>query len=68
MTPFTDLHAKAVPLDLANVDTDQIIAKQFLKTVERDGLGKGLFYDLRFDAEGNEKPGFSFPSGSKRRS
>jgi 3-isopropylmalate/(R)-2-methylmalate dehydratase small subunit len=58
MRPFTELHAKAVPLDVANVDTDQIIPKQFLKTVEREGLGKGLFYDLRFDAEGRPKPGF----------
>ena len=58
MTPFTDLHAKAAPLDLANVDTDQIIPKQFLKTVEREGLAKGLFYDLRFDGEGKPKPGF----------
>ena len=58
MTPFTHLTAKAAPLDVANVDTDQIIPKQFLKTVEREGLGKGLFYDLRFDPEGNEKPGF----------
>jgi 3-isopropylmalate dehydratase/3-isopropylmalate/(R)-2-methylmalate dehydratase small subunit len=58
MTPFTDLHAKAAPLDLANVDTDQIIPKQFLKTVDREGLGKGLFYDLRFDGEGKPKPGF----------
>jgi 3-isopropylmalate/(R)-2-methylmalate dehydratase small subunit len=58
MTPFTHLTAKAAPLDVANVDTDQIIPKQFLKTVEREGLGKGLFYDLRFDLDGNEKPGF----------
>ena len=52
MTPFTHLTAKAAPLDVANVDTDQIIPKQFLKTVEREGLAKGLFYDLRFDARG----------------
>jgi 3-isopropylmalate/(R)-2-methylmalate dehydratase small subunit len=58
MTPFTQLTAKAAPLDIANVDTDQIIPKQFLKTVEREGLAKGLFYDLRFDAEGREKPDF----------
>jgi 3-isopropylmalate/(R)-2-methylmalate dehydratase small subunit len=58
MRPFTELHAKAVPLDMANLDTDQIIPKQFLKTVEREGLGKGLLYDLRFDAEGRAKPGF----------
>src|SRR5208283_5189084 len=58
MQPFTELHAKAAPFDVANVDTDQIIPKQFLKTVEREGLAKGLFHDLRFDAEGKEKPGF----------
>jgi 3-isopropylmalate dehydratase small subunit len=43
MDAFTELHAKAAPLDIANLDTDQIIPKQFLKTVEREGLGKGLF-------------------------
>jgi 3-isopropylmalate/(R)-2-methylmalate dehydratase small subunit len=58
MLPFTELHAKAVPLDMANLDTDQIIPKQFLKTVEREGLGKGLFYDLRFDAAGKPKADF----------
>ncbi len=58
MTPFTTLDGKAVPLDMANVDTDQIIPTQFLKTVEREGLAKGLFYDLRFDEAGNPKPGF----------
>src|SRR5580700_2894800 len=58
MRPFTDLTAKAAPLDMANVDTDQIIPKQFLKTVEREGLAKGLFYDLRFDEQGRPKPGF----------
>jgi 3-isopropylmalate/(R)-2-methylmalate dehydratase small subunit len=58
MHPFTDLHAKAAPLPMANLDTDQIIPKQFLKTVEREGLSKGLFYDLRFDLEGRPKPDF----------
>src|SRR5580658_5337562 len=58
MQAFTELHAKAAPLDLANLDTDQIIPKQFLKTVEREGLGKGLFYDLRFDEAGRPKPDF----------
>ena len=52
MRPFTELTAKAAPLDMANIDTDQIIPKQFLKTVEREGLAKGLFYDLRFDEAG----------------
>jgi 3-isopropylmalate dehydratase/3-isopropylmalate/(R)-2-methylmalate dehydratase small subunit len=58
MQPFTRLDAKIAPLPLANIDTDQIIPKQFLKTVEREGLAKGLFYDLRFDGDGREKPDF----------
>jgi 3-isopropylmalate dehydratase small subunit len=58
MQPFTEFHAKAAPLDIANLDTDQIIPKQFLKTVEREGLSAGLFYDLRFDASGRPKPDF----------
>ena len=58
MIPFTDLHAKAAPLDLANVDTDQIIPKQFLKTVDREGLARGLFYDLRFDGNGKPRENF----------
>ncbi|MBS0409732.1 MAG: 3-isopropylmalate dehydratase small subunit [Proteobacteria bacterium] len=58
MQPFTRLDAKAAPLDIDNLDTDQIIPKQFLKTVEREGLGKGLFYDLRFDEAGAPKPDF----------
>ena len=58
MRPFNELTAKAAPLDMANVDTDQIIPKQFLKTVEREGLAKGLFYDLRFEEQGQPKPGF----------
>jgi 3-isopropylmalate/(R)-2-methylmalate dehydratase small subunit len=58
MDAFTRLDAKVVPLPLANIDTDQIIPKQFLKTVEREGLAKGLFYDLRFDGDGKLKPDF----------
>jgi 3-isopropylmalate dehydratase small subunit len=58
MTPFTELHAKAAPLDIANLDTDQIIPKQFLKTVEREGLSRGLFYDLRFDEQGRPREDF----------
>jgi len=58
MQPFTRLDAKVAPLPLVNIDTDQIIPKQFLKTVEREGLGKGLFYDLRFDGEGRKRPEF----------
>jgi len=58
MQPFTRLDAKIAPLPLANIDTDQIIPKQFLKTVDREGLAKGLFYDLRFDGEGRERADF----------
>ena len=58
MQAFTRLDGRAAPLSLANIDTDQIIPKQFLKTVEREGLAKGLFYDFRFDEQGREKPDF----------
>lgn len=58
MTPFTTLTAVAAPLPIANIDTDQIIPKQFLATVERTGLGRGLFYDMRFDNAGSENPDF----------
>jgi 3-isopropylmalate dehydratase/3-isopropylmalate/(R)-2-methylmalate dehydratase small subunit len=58
MQPFIRLDAPVAPLPLANIDTDQIIPKQFLKTVEREGLSRGLFYDFRFDEAGQEKPGF----------
>src|SRR6202795_3147172 len=58
MTPFTRLDAKAAPLDIANIDTDQIIPKQFLKIVDREGLARGLFYDMRFDEAGRPKGGF----------
>ena len=58
MQPFTHLDGKAAPLAIANLDTDQIIPKQFLKTVDREGLSKGLFYDLRFDDEGRAKADF----------
>lgn len=58
MTPFTQLTAVAVPMPIANVDTDQIIPKQFLKGVERTGLGRGLMYDFRFDEQGKVKADF----------
>ena len=58
MQAFTRLDGRAVPLSLANIDTDQIIPKQFLKTVEREGLAKGLFYDFRVDGEGRENSDF----------
>jgi 3-isopropylmalate/(R)-2-methylmalate dehydratase small subunit len=56
--PFTVLKSKAVPLDRVNVDTDQIVPKQFLKLVSRAGFGKYLFYDWRFDKDGRPKADF----------
>jgi 3-isopropylmalate/(R)-2-methylmalate dehydratase small subunit len=47
------------PLNRTNVDTDQIIPKQFLKRIERQGFGQFLFYNWRFDDEGNERKDFS---------
>ncbi len=58
MKAFTRLDGRAAPLQLANVDTDQIIPAQFLKTVEREGLSKGLFFGFRFDDQGAERPEF----------
>jgi 3-isopropylmalate/(R)-2-methylmalate dehydratase small subunit len=58
MKPFTKLRGAAAPLPIANVDTDQIIPKQFLKTVSREGLAKGLFYDLKTNPDGSPNPDF----------
>ncbi len=58
MEKFTTLTAVAAPLSMINVDTDKIIPKQFLKTIARTGLAKGLFYELRYDEEGKPKEGF----------
>jgi len=56
--PFTTLRSKATPLDRINVDTDQIVPKQFLKLVNRTGFGKYLFYDWRFDRDGKPRADF----------
>ncbi|MDE0114020.1 MAG: 3-isopropylmalate dehydratase small subunit [Albidovulum sp.] len=48
----------AAPMPLVNIDTDMIIPKQFLKTIKRTGLGINLFYEMRYDMEGNENPDF----------
>ncbi len=58
MQKFTTLTGVAAPLPQVNVDTDMIIPKQYLKTIERTGLGRGLFDEMRYDADGNEIPGF----------
>src|ERR1041385_241806 len=64
MTPFRIHTGLAAPLDRPNVDTDQIIPKQFLKRVERTGFGQFLFYDWRFAADG--LPDVSFPLNDRR--
>jgi 3-isopropylmalate/(R)-2-methylmalate dehydratase small subunit len=56
--PFVSLRSRATPLDRVNVDTDQIVPKQFLKLVNRTGFGKYLFYDWRFDMDGKQKRDF----------
>ena len=58
MDKFTTLTGVAAPLPLRNIDTDMIIPKQFLKTIQRTGLGKSLFFEMRFDQAGNEVPDF----------
>lgn len=58
MEKFTTLTGVAAPFALINVDTDMIIPKQFLKTIKRTGLGKALFYELRYDEKGEERPDF----------
>ena len=54
MQKFDKLTGIAAPLDIINVDTDMIIPKQFLKTIQRSGLGKNLFDEMRFTPEGAE--------------
>jgi 3-isopropylmalate/(R)-2-methylmalate dehydratase small subunit len=58
MEKFTTLTAIAAPLNIVNCDTDRIIPARFLKTIKRTGLGKNLFNDLRYNADGSEKPDF----------
>jgi 3-isopropylmalate/(R)-2-methylmalate dehydratase small subunit len=58
MDKFTKLTGIAAALPIRNVDTDMIIPKQFLKTIKRTGLGKSLFYEMRFDTDGKENPDF----------
>jgi 3-isopropylmalate/(R)-2-methylmalate dehydratase small subunit len=58
MEALTTHTGTVIPLDRANVDTDQIIPKQFLKRIERTGFGEYLFYNWRFDSHGNPDPDF----------
>ena len=58
MQKFTVLEGVAAPLKMINVDTDMIIPKQYLKTIKRTGLGKGLFSEMRYRDDGSENPDF----------
>jgi len=58
MDKFTTLTGIAAPMPLVNIDTDMIIPKQFLKTIQRTGLGKNLFDEMRYDRQGNEVADF----------
>ena len=58
MDKFTTLTGVAAPMPLVNIDTDMIIPKQFLKTIHRSGLGKNLFDEMRYLADGAENPDF----------
>jgi 3-isopropylmalate/(R)-2-methylmalate dehydratase small subunit len=58
MEPFTTLTSVAVPLDVANIDTDRIVPARFLKHPRGPDYARFLFHDLRFDADGDEKPDF----------
>lgn len=58
MQPFVKHTGIVAPLDRVNVDTDAIIPKQFLKRIERTGFGQFLFYDWRFDENGNPREDF----------
>ena len=58
MDKFTSLTGVAAPMDMINVDTDMIIPKQFLKTIQRSGLGVHAFSEMRYNADGSEKEDF----------
>jgi len=58
MEKFTRLTGVAAPLPIVNVDTDMIIPKDYLKTIERTGLGRGLFADMRYNQDGSKNADF----------
>ena len=68
MEKFTVLEGVAAPLKVVNVDTDKIIPKQYLKTIKRTGLGKGLFAELRYKDDGSENPSFVLNQPAYRKS
>jgi 3-isopropylmalate/(R)-2-methylmalate dehydratase small subunit len=66
MQAFTTVTGRAAALPAANIDTDVIMPKQFLKGVDRSGLGAGAFHDLRFEANGQPRPEFVLNRGDWR--
>ena len=68
MPTFTVLKGKAAALDLQNIDTDMIIPKQFLKTIQRTGLGISAFYEMRYDKDGKERDDFVLNKDAYRNS
>ena len=66
MDKFTKLTGVAAPMPVVNVDTDMIIPKQYLKTIKRTGLGKGLFSEQRYKDDGSENPDFVLNKPSYR--
>lgn len=67
MDKFTQLSSVAAPLEIVNVDTDMIIPKQYLKTIKRTGLAKGLFAEMRLNEDGSENPDFVLNKPAYRR-
>ena len=67
MEKFTTLTGVAAPLPIDNVDTDMIIPKQYLKTIKRTGLGKGLFAEMRYRDDGSENPDFALNKPAYRK-
>jgi 3-isopropylmalate/(R)-2-methylmalate dehydratase small subunit len=68
MEKFTTLEGVAAPLRIVNVDTDMIIPKQYLKTLKRTGLAKGLFSEMRYKDDGSENPDFVLNKPAYRKS
>jgi 3-isopropylmalate/(R)-2-methylmalate dehydratase small subunit len=68
MQPFTKLTSTPAPMKVMNVDTDMIIPKQFLKTIKRTGLGKSLFFEMRYKEDGSENPDFVLNKPAYRKS
>ena len=68
MQKFNKLKSIPAYLPIVNIDTDMIIPKQFLKTIKRTGLGKSLFFEMRYDEDGNEITKIGNHTGTASRS